>query len=159
MAYLLWICFSYVLGSVPGPGFCDQRSTWVDTDPGSRPGRTLTDQPPPRNRLRRRPLGARASFRRLLFAAHQPEVPVLWRKLTLSGSRGCGGREAWPGNDDSGDYGFQQPREAAAGPLLPAFRECGPPSSRPFRAPRVPVPWRRPRRAQSAGHLGLPRGA
>ena len=42
------------------------------------------------------------------------------------------------GKDDSSDSGFQQPREAAAGPLLPAFRECGPASSRPCRASAPP---------------------
>lgn len=86
-----------------------------------------------------RPLGAGggARFRRPLSAAHPPEVSVLWRKLMFSGNSRL--ERSVAGRDDSGDSGFQQPREAAAGPLLPALRECGPASSRPSGAPR-PLP-------------------
>lgn len=59
----------------------------------------------------------------------------------------CGGRRRFlgvagaertvAGKDDSGDSGFQQPWKAAASPLLPAFRECGPASPRPLRVPTI----------------------
>lgn len=38
----------------------------------------------------------------------------------------AGAERSGTGKDDSGDSGFQQSWEAAAGPLLPAFCECGP---------------------------------
>lgn len=80
------------------------------------------------------------------------------RKWPCCDGRKCfvgaaGGGRNVAGEDDSSDSGFQQPREAAAGPLLPAFRECGPASSRPFGAPALPLPSLRPFRP--ADHLGL----
>uniref|UniRef100_A0A1D5Q0I9 Adaptor related protein complex 3 subunit sigma 2 n=2 Tax=Macaca TaxID=9539 RepID=A0A1D5Q0I9_MACMU len=49
----------------------------------------------------------------------------------------AGAERTVAGKDDSGDSGFQQPWKAAASPLLPAFRECGPASPRPLRPEEI----------------------
>lgn len=64
--------------------------------------------------------------------------------------RGAAGAErSGTGKDDSGDSGFQQPWEAATGPLLPAFCECGPARHAPA---SIPLPSAR---SSARQHLGL----
>lgn len=159
-----------------------KRSAWAkDTDPGSRPGPRLTEEttlpslgvpwsppaPTPAGPwvlllLRDRKAGPFAvrppwapggRFRWPLSAGVPTGSALLWRKLMFSGNSRA--ERSVAGRDDSGDSGFQQPREAAAGPLLPAFRECGPAPSRPSRAsgPRPPDPEAP---TAPADRLGLP---
>lgn len=59
------------------------------------------------------------------------------------------------GKDDSGDSGFQQPWEAAAGPLLPAFCECGPARHAPAEHPH-PFPPLCPQQRSAAPRAPAP---
>lgn len=68
------------------------------------------------------------------------------RKCPCCAGRRCvlgaaGAERSGTGKDDSGDSGFQQPWETAAGPFLPAFCECGPTRHAPASTGAIPFPW------------------